>query len=140
MNKEIYIVWRSDYKNAGILGVTEDLDSARILAERYRDFIYKPVIEKRKIVSKEDVPEKMYYSVVGNKYGYIFIKPHVYLVCETEQELEYNGYDLGDIGKVNEHNKIEKNTLSVLVQADSAESAVSIAIYMFTMYMNNKEK
>lgn len=135
---EIYIVWRSDYKNYGILGVTEDLDSARILVERYRDFMYKPVIEKRNMVSKEDIPEKMYYSVDGNKYGFIFDKPRVSLVGSTEKELYDNCYDLQDVLKVKEYGK-NHNELSVLVQADSAESAEKIAVELFTMYLEENE-
>lgn len=140
---DVYVVWRDNYKNYGILGVALDEKAANYMAEMHRDSSKKPVVQKFKVFSESDIPRKRYYLVVGNRDKYLLDKPKCYIVGENEKELDEEGYELSDLCNVNEYcvgkGEYAVNLLDVVVESDSSESAIDLAIELFQEYENRKE-
>lgn len=135
---DVYVVWKDDYKDEGILGVSMDEQTAKLFADKHTDSMCKPVIEKYTVISNHDIVRKTYYMVMGKRDKYLFDKPSCYIVGENEKELEEEGYDLEDLCKVNEYRvgkeEYAVNILDVVVESDSAESAIDLAIELFQEY------
>ena len=141
---DCYVIWRDRYMDEGLLGVSMDEQIAKQLASKYTDSSHEPKIEKHTVISESDIACKMYYLVVGQKDKYIFDKPKCYIIGKSEEELDYDGYGIEDLCKVDQYcvGKGEYATyfLEVLVQSDSYKDATDIAIKLFQEYneMNSK--
>lgn len=139
---DVYVVWKSKWKEDGILGIALDEKTANYMAMKYRDRINEPKIEKQKVTYLTDIPAMMYYNVVSKMDDFIVEKPEYDIVGCNEKDLEDSLYDLDDLGKVYKYTTgtgiYEKHFMTVLVKETSAETAIDTAIKLFMEYEKGK--